>query len=297
MRSLLFVPGDSEKKLVKAIETEADCLLVDLEDSVVPDAKPAARDMTTAYLKEHMAREVRPELYVRINSLDTRFWEDDLAVVMAGRPEGLLMPKAANGEEVAQLSIALDLAESRVGLTSGTTKLIVLTTEVPMALLHMQSFIGASQRLQALTWGAEDLSAVLGSSTNRQPDGNWTSPYRLARDLCLITAAAGEVAAIDTVFTNYRDQDGLVHEAEEAARDGFAGKMAIHPAQVPVINAAFTPSAADVARAERIIAAFAEQGDVGVVGLGNEMLDRPHLRRAERILERARLGEVAKSRS
>ncbi|MEE9590390.1 MAG: CoA ester lyase [Hyphomicrobiaceae bacterium] len=297
MRSLLFVPGDSEKKLVKAIETEADCLLVDLEDSVVPDAKPAARDMTTAYLKEHMAREVRPELYVRINSLDTRFWEDDLAVVMAGRPEGLLMPKAANGEEVAQLSIALDLAESRVGLTPGTTKLIVLTTEVPMAILHMQSFIGASQRLQALTWGAEDLSAVLGSSTNRQPDGNWTSPYRLARDLCLITAAAGDVAAIDTVFTNYRDQDGLAREAQEAARDGFAGKMAIHPAQVPVINEAFTPSTEDVARAEGIVAAFAEQGDVGVVGLGNEMLDRPHLRRAERVLERARLGEASRSRS
>lgn len=295
MRSLLFVPGNDERKLGKSLDTDADCLLIDLEDSVAARAKPDARVTTAAFVAENLGRKRRPRLYVRINSLDTRFWEDDLATVMEARPEGLLLPKASGGEEVGQLSIALDLAEARAGIQTGTTSLIVLTTEVPNALLQMTSFINASRRTEALTWGAEDLSAVIGSRSTRDEEGNWTSPYRLARDLCLITAAAAGVSALDTVFTNYRDLKGLETEAVAAARDGFSGKMAIHPAQVPVINQAFTPSAEEVARAKRIVEAFSQHSDVGVVGLDNEMLDRPHLRRAERVLARARLGEVSKT--
>ena len=290
MRSLLFVPGDSDSKLAKALAAGADALILDLEDSVVAANKEAARWTTAGFLAQHRNLSERPKLYVRINSLDTVYWEDDLAAVMDAGPDGLVIPKAKSGDDVHQLSMALDLAEARAGHTHGVTRLVVLTTEVPAALLAMAGFIGASPRIEALTWGAEDLSVALGASASRDRHGHLTSPYRLARDLCLITAAAGGMTAIDTVYTNFRDLDGLAAEAIEAARDGFSGKLAIHPAQIAPINVAFTPSRVEIERAEEIVALFADAGEQGVIALDGEMLDAPHLARAERILERAKLA-------
>ncbi|MCB1548174.1 MAG: CoA ester lyase [Hyphomicrobiaceae bacterium] len=287
MRSLLFVPGDSERKLARSLSCGADILLIDLEDSVASAAKPTARGLSAEFIRAHLSLETRPRLYIRINSLDTAFWEQDLEQVMPAAPEGVLLPKARSGEDVHQLSIALASAESRSGLTHGATRILALTTEVPGSLLHMGSYVGQSSRLDGLTWGAEDLAAQIGSLSNRTPDGQYTSPYRLVRDLCLITAAAAGAAAIDSVYVNFRDPDGLRREAEEAARDGFTAKMAIHPDQVAIINEVFTPSPAEIARAERIVGAFAAAGDAGVVSLDGIMLDRPHLTLARRTLKRA----------
>ncbi len=300
MRSLLFVPADDEKKLAKALGVGADALILDLEDSVAPQRKEPARWMAADFLAEHRAREDRPRLYVRINSLETAHWEEDLAAVMDAGPDGLVIPKARGGDDVHQLSLALDLAEARADRPHGATRLIVLATEVPEAILSLETFVGASPRLAALTWGAEDLSVALGASEVRQSDGRWTSPYRLVRDLCLLTAAAARVPAIDTVHTDFRDLEGLEREAREAARDGFSGKLAIHPSQVPAINVAFTPGAEEIARAREVVALFENagsdneggEGARGVVAHEGVMLDAPHLARAERVLERARLAGV-----
>jgi citrate lyase subunit beta/citryl-CoA lyase len=289
MRSLLFVPGDSERKLAKALVAGADALILDLEDSVAGDRKPAARGMAKEFLAaaRAAAAEPRPRLYVRINGLATRDWQDDLAGIVGAQPDGIVLPKARSGEDVHQLSVALGHAEERAGLPGGASRIIALATEVPASLLLLHTYIGASLRLEGLTWGAEDLSVALGSATTREADGSRTSPYRLARDLTLITAAAAGALAIDTVYIAFRDIGGLRQEAEAAARDGFTAKLAIHPDQVPVINAAFTPTLAAVARAEEIVRLFAANPDAGVVTLDGEMLDRPHLLRAERTLARA----------
>jgi citrate lyase subunit beta/citryl-CoA lyase len=289
MRSLLFIPADDEKKLGKGLSTGADVLLLDLEDAVSAPRKGPARTLCAQYLAETRPREGRPLLYVRINALDTPYWEEDLAGVIPGRPDGLLLPKARSGEDVHKLSIALHHAEERAGAPQGETRIIALTTEVPVSLLHMHTYVGASTRLAGLTWGAEDLSAALGARSNREADGRaWTSPYRLARDLCLVTAAAAEVAAIDTVFVNIRDGEGLRAEAIEAARDGFTAKMAIHPGQVAAINEAFTPSAEEVALSEEIVQVFADNPDAGVAAIRGQMVDRAHVARAERLLARAK---------
>lgn len=291
MRSLLFVPADSPAKLAKALGAGADALILDLEDSVAPASKPAARTSAAAFLDEHRAAAVRPRFYVRVNALDTPYAMDDIAAIVPHGPDGLVLPKARGGEDVHRASIAIGHAEQTAGLKDHATSLVVLATEVAVALLNMSTFPGSSSRLEALTWGAEDLSSALGARANRDETGAFTSPYRLARDLCLITASAAGVPAIDTVYPAYKDLDGLRRECEAASRDGFDGKLAIHPAQVPVINEAFTPGAAELARARAIVEAFAQAGDgVGVVGLGGDMLDRPHLVRAERVLERGKLA-------
>jgi citrate lyase subunit beta/citryl-CoA lyase len=288
MRSLLFIPADDERKLAKGAGSGADALILDLEDAVSLPRKPAARTLARQYIGEAVQREQRPLIYVRINDLQTPLWEDDLAGVMGGRPDGILLPKARSGEDVHTLSIALDHAERHAGTPPGSTRIIALTTEVPVSLLNMPSYIGASSRLAGLTWGAEDLSAAIGARSNREADGRtWTSPYRLARDMCLFTAVSGGVEPIDTVFVNYRDEEGLRLEAQEAARDGFTAKMAIHLNQVAVINAAFTPSPVEVARSEAIVKLFADNPDAGTLGLDGEMVDRAHVARAERILARA----------
>ena len=292
MRSFLFVPGDSQKKLEKALGTGADALILDLEDSVGLANKDDARKITREFIDAHSKDEGTPRLYVRINDLETPYWEGDLEAIVEGAPFGIMLPKARSGEDVHRLSIALDHLESRAGVEVGHIGLIVLTTEVPIALLQMASFVDASTRTRALTWGAEDLSAVVGSRTNRKENGDYTSPYRLARDLCLMTAAAAKVDAIDTVYTNFRDLDGLKRECDEAARDGFSSKMAIHPHQVAVINEAFTPSDAEILHAKDIINAFDDAENGGVVSLDGEMLDRPHLKLAQRILERAKAAEA-----
>jgi citrate lyase subunit beta/citryl-CoA lyase len=212
-----------------------------------------------------------------------------VAGVVAAKPHGILLPKASSGEDVHKLSIALHHEEERAGIPAGSTRIIALATETPLSLLQLHTYVEASARLEALTWGAEDLSAALGARSNREDDGRaWTSPYRLARDLTLFAAGAAKVQAIDTVFVNFRDLDGLRAECREAVRDGFTGKMAIHPGQVAIINEAFTPTREEIALSEEIVQAFAAAPEAGVLAIRGHMVDRPHLARAERILARAR---------
>lgn len=290
MRSLLFVPGDSERKLAKAFEAGADVLLVDLEDSVAPGRKAAARETAAAFVADAVRRSPRPLVYVRLNALDTGLLDDDLAVLMPAAPDGVMLPKAGGGTDVQALDVRLQVAEARAGLADGSTRIVAIATETAAALFTLGSYRGASARLSGLTWGAEDLSADVGASAARDASGAYTDLFRQARALTLAGAVAAGVVPIDTVFTAFRDEDGLRAEAEAAARDGFLAKMAIHPAQVPVINRAFTPSDEAIARARAIVEAFAAAGGAaatGVVGLEGEMLDRPHLVRAERLIARA----------
>jgi len=287
MRSLLFIPGDDERKLAKGVGCGADALILDLEDAVSAPRKAAARAVTQQYIAATRALEPRPLLYVRLNALDTPYWEDDLAGVMGSRPDGVLLPKARSGGDVHTLSIALNHAEEHAGVARGATRIIVITTEVPVSLLQMHTYVGSSSRLAGLSWGAEDLSAVFGAKANREADGAWTSPYQLARNLCLITASAADVQPIDTVFVDLRDMQGFRVEARIAARDGFTAKMAIHPAQVPIINELFTPTAEEVGLAQEIVQLFAQNPNAGTLAFRGQMLDRAHVARAERILARA----------
>ncbi|MBB4301683.1 citrate lyase subunit beta/citryl-CoA lyase [Rhodobium orientis] len=290
MRSLLFVPGDSPRKLEKALGSGADVLLLDLEDSVALSAKEGARKTVADFLTAHLGDADRPLLYVRVNALDTGLTDADLDAVMASTPDGIMLPKAISGRDVSHLDAKLAVREATFGTEDGATRIVVVATETAASLFHMGTYRQCSQRLAGLTWGAEDLSADIGAAANRDGTGAYLEPFRLARSLALFAAVAAEVPPIDTVFTAFRDTEGLEAECRAAARDGFTGKMAIHPAQVPVINAVFTPSDEDIAAAKRIAAAFAGAGDVGVVGIDGEMVDRPHLRRAEKLLERARLA-------
>ena len=292
MRSLLFVPADSEKKMARGAISGADALIIDLEDSVAAANKPSARKLAAAFLAEMRARPARPRLYVRINPIDTAYWRDDLAGVMAAAPDGLLQPKPRSGADITTLAAALDAAERQHGLGAGQTRLLALAPEIPLTLVNMHTFVDVSPRLEGLTWGAEDLSAVVGSQSTREADGRtWTAPYQLARNLCLMTAAAGGRQAIDTIYANFRDIEGMTLEARLAARDGFTAKMAIHPDQVAPINDAFTPSAAEIGWAREVVAVFAANPDAGTLALRGQMLDRPHLMRAQRILARVRTAE------
>jgi citrate lyase subunit beta/citryl-CoA lyase len=290
MRSLLFVPGDSPRKLSKGVESGADALILDLEDSVAGDRKAEARATSLAFLKDIGKAARRPRLLVRVNGLDTGLTDDDLDAVVAGRPDAILLPKAEGGPSVIHLDAKLAVREALAGLPDGAIGIMAIATETAAALFAAGTYAGASARLSALTWGAEDLSADIGAETNRDADGNFTGPFRLARSLCVAAAAAAKVAALDTVFVDFRNADGLRREAEEARRDGFVGKLAIHPGQVAVINEVFTPSPAEIAKAEAVIAAFAAAPGVGVVGIGGVMYDRPHLERAKRLLARANIS-------
>jgi citrate lyase subunit beta / citryl-CoA lyase len=287
MRSLLFVPGDSPRKLAKGLESAADALILDLEDSVANDRKAEARKITLGFLKEVGTAARRPRLLVRVNSLDTGLTDADLDAIVAGRPDAILLPKAEGRPSVVELDAKLAAREARAGLANGAIGIMAIATETAAALFAAGTYAGASPRLSALTWGAEDLSADIGAETNRDADGNFTGPFRLARSLCVAAAAAAKVAALDTVFVDFRNPDGLRREAEEARRDGFVGKLAIHPGQVATINAVFTPAPAEIAKAEAVIAAFAAAPGVGVVGINGVMYDRPHLERAKRLLARA----------
>ncbi|MBV9567446.1 MAG: CoA ester lyase, partial [Hyphomicrobiales bacterium] len=241
MRSLLFVPGDSEKKFAKALASRADALILDLEDSISPTAKEGARKTARAAIAEARKKKTRPLIYVRVNSLDSGFLEADLDAVTPARPDGIMLPKARGGQDVMQLSTKLAVREAESDLPDGEIAILPIATESAAALFNMGSYAGASRRLSALTWGAEDLSADVGASANRLTDGAYTDPYRLARALALFAATAAEIAPIDTVFVNFRDREGLATECDAARRDGFIGKLAIHPDQVATINAAFTP--------------------------------------------------------
>lgn len=291
MRSLLFAPGDTPKKLDKAFGIGADAVIADLEDSVAATRKGEAQRTTLAFLHERRAAPDRPLLYVRINGFDTPYWESDLDAVMTGAPDGILLPKCRGGSDVALLDSRIAVREALHGIEDGKTRILVLATETAASLFGAGTYAGSSPRLAGVAWGAEDLAADVGATTNRN-DGDWTEPFRLARNLCLFGAAAARVDAIDTVHADFRDLAGLSTECEMAARDGFAGKLAIHPAQVAPINEAFTPPPAAIDRARRIVAAFSGSGETGVTSLDGQMLDQPHLKAAERLLARA--GEQKK---
>jgi citrate lyase subunit beta/citryl-CoA lyase len=288
MRSLLFVPADSGRKLDKAMSSGADALIVDLEDSIALDGKTRAREAAAAFLKEAMASAARPYLMVRVNGLATGLTDGDLDAVAAAKPDAIMLPKAEGGAAVIHADAKLAVREAKNDLPDGYIKILPIATETAAALFVAGTFAGASRRLIGLTWGAEDLSAELGARANRDADGRFLDPYRLARALCLAGAAAASVAAIDTVFVDFRNSTGFRRECEEAARDGFTGKMAIHPAQVPIINDVFTPSGEAIAQAQAVVAAFAAAPGAGVVGIGGVMYDRPHLQRAKQLLARAR---------
>lgn len=292
MRSLLFVPGDSERKLEKGFGAEADVVIVDLEDSVAPQNKEAARATAAAFIAARR-RETGPAVYIRVNDLSTGLTDDDLAALVPARPDGIMLPKSNSGQDVQRLAAKLRVAEAEAGLQDGTTRIVPIISETAAGVLAGASYAGASGRLAGLTWGAEDLSAAIGARAARDGHGRYTDVFRLARAMTILAAGAAEVAAIDTVFPNFRDMAAFEAECREAERDGFTGKMAIHPAQVPVINAAFTPSREAVEHSAAVVAAFEAAGNPGVVGIDGKMYDRPHLRLAERLLARARAAGVS----
>jgi citrate lyase subunit beta/citryl-CoA lyase len=287
MRSLLFVPADSPKKLDKAMASGADALIVDLEDSIAIDGKARARHSAAAFLQEAVPSKSRPYLLVRVNGLQTGLIDDDLDAVAAAKPDAIMLPKAEGGASVIHADAKLAVREANNDLPDGHIKILPIATETAAALFVAGTFAGASERLLALSWGAEDLSAELGAGANRDPQGRWLDPYRLARVLCLAGAASARVPAIDTVYIDFRNSDGFRRECEEASRDGFLGKLAIHPAQVPIINELFAPSAKAIDHARAVVEAFAANPGAGVVGIGGVMYDRPHLARAEQMLGRA----------
>jgi citrate lyase subunit beta / citryl-CoA lyase len=290
MRSFLFVPADSERKLAKGAESGADAIILDLEDSVAAERKAGARETALAYLKQLAPETKRPRLVVRVNALDTGLTDADLDAVVAGRPDMILLPKTEGGPAVIHLDAKLTAREALHGLPEGSIKILALATETAASLFLCGTYRDASARLIGITWGAEDLSAELGSETNRDADGRFTSPYLLARNLSLAAAASARVQAIDTVYADFRNMEGLREEAIEARRDGFTAKMAIHPAQVAIINAVFTPAADEIAKAQAVVAAFTADPSAGVVAIGGVMYDRPHLTRAERLLARVKPG-------
>ena len=286
LRSLLFVPGDSEKKLAKSISTSADALILDLEDSVSPDRTAIARSMVAEFLKAHGQRQ--QQLWVRINPLQTPLALHDLVAVMAGKPDGIMLPKPLNGLHAQQLDHYLSALETREGLALGSTRIIPVATEVAGALFDLQSYAGATPRLQGLTWGAEDLATAVGATSNRDASGEFTFTYKLARSLCLLASAHAEVQAIDTLSVDFKDMKALAADVQNARREGFSGKLAIHPDQVEVINQGFTPSAHDLSHAQRIVDAFAQAQGAGAVQLDGKMVDKPHLTQALRLLQLSR---------
>ena len=287
-RSWLFAPADSDRKMEKAAGGPADAVIFDLEDSVALANKPAARERTRAFLESATERE---RLWVRINPLDSGMALDDLAQVMPGRPGGIMLPKSAGRADLEQLSHYLSALEVANGITQGSTKVIALVTETASAMFTTGEYRGTypgSDRLVAMSWGAEDLSSALGSSQRTLPDGSYAPLYELARNLCLLGAVAAEVAPIETIMADFRDLEGLKSRAEMLRRSGFRGMLAIHPAQVEVINAAFTPGEEELARAREIVDLFAANPDAGTIGHEGAMLDRPHLLQAQALLAMAR---------
>lgn len=287
MRSWLFAPGDSDKKMVKAAAGEADVVIFDLEDAVAAENKPLARTMVHEFLAANTDRQER--LWVRINPFDGPYTLGDLAAIMPGRPGGIMLPKVYGRADVEKLDHCLSALEVANGIAEGTTPVIVLVTETAEAMFHTGDYKDAP-RVIALTWGAEDLADSIGASSNRNPDGSYSFTYELARSLTVLGAATAGVAAIETIQGDFRDLEGLKARAEQVRRDGFRGMLAIHPAQVEVINAAFTPSAEEIAEAREVAAVFAANPGVGTIGWNGGMLDRPHLSRAQALLAQVSEG-------
>jgi citrate lyase subunit beta/citryl-CoA lyase len=284
-RSWLFAPGDSGKKMEKAAAGSADIVLIDLEDAVADSEKPTARTMVLDFLKSQQSGHER--LWVRVNPLDGPHTLADLVAVMPGRPGGIMLPKACGRPDVERLDHYLSALEAANGIEQGATKVIVLATETAAAMFTTGDYAGAP-RVVALTWGAEDLAASIGASENYTPDGAYSFTFELARSLCLLGAAAAGVAPIDTIQGDFRDLDGLRKRAEMVRRSGYRGMLAIHPAQVDVINEAFAPNADELAAAQEIVDLFAANPGVGAIGYKGGMLDRPYLARAQQLLKLAR---------
>ena len=272
-RSWLFVPADSDRKIAKAIESAADAIIFDLEDSVVPAQKAAARDILKGLPKHSNG----PEWWVRINPLGSEFHKDDLKLLGSAYVHGIVLPKAESGADITQLAHR-----------TGAIPVHAIVSETAASLFNLLSYRDPASPLAAMSWGAEDLSSALGATSKYDSDGSLSFTYRMARSLCLAGAVAAGVQPVDGVFADFKDDEGLRAEAEAARREGFTGKLAIHPAQVAIINAAFTPSKDDIAHAEEIVAAFEAHPDAGVLSVAGKMVDRPHLVQARRVLERLR---------
>ncbi len=281
IRSWLFAPGDSDRKMTKAIEGAADRVILDLEDAVAEANKAQGRQLVHGALQSHVAD--RSRLYVRVNPLDGPHTLDDLVAVMPGRPGGIVLPKVYGREDVETLDKYLAALEVANGIERGATEVLVLVTETAQSMFHCGDFKGAP-RLAGMTWGAEDLADSVGARTNTQADGSYRPTYELARSLCLLGAATAGAAAIETIEADFRDLAKVQHRAERVRQDGFRGMLAIHPAQVDVINRAFTPSEDEIAEAREIVALFAANPGAGTIGFRGSMLDRPHLSRARYLL-------------
>ena len=287
MRSWLFVPGDSQPKLDKVADFGADVVIVDLEDAVAPPAKPQARIMAREWLQQGARTPGGPARWVRINPLDTPLWREDVAAIMPGRPQGIVVPKAAGPEQLQALVGELVAQEQRHGIEQGSTRILPLVSETPAAALGISAYATiAVPRLAGLTWGAEDLSAAIGAARKRDADGRWTDTFRFVRSQVLLAAHARNIMAVDTLHAEFRDLAGLERAASESYADGFTGMLAIHPSQVAVINAAFTPGEDEIAQARAIVNAFSAHPGVGALSLDGRMLDQPHLEQARRLLER-----------
>lgn len=282
LRSMLFVPGDSARKFAKAARCGADALILDLEDAVAPSQKDVARIHVAGLLDDRSAHDW--SFFVRINPLDSGLAEADLAAVVKAGLDGILLPKANGAEDVVTLAAMLDRLETAAGLVIGTVKVAVVATETPRAMFNLGSYASAPPRLVALTWGAEDLAAAIGAVSNKEDDGAWTSPYVQARALCLYAAAAAEVLAIDTLYVDFRDDAGLDLDCRRSRRDGFTGRIAIHPDQVATINHAFRPTDAEIDIARRVVDAFDAQPTAGALAIDGKMYDIPHLKAARKTL-------------
>jgi citrate lyase subunit beta / citryl-CoA lyase len=282
LRSLLFVPGDSERKFARAKDCGADALILDLEDSVAPPEKAKARAQVAGLIENEPKRDW--SFFVRINALDTGLALDDLAAVVKPGLDALLIPKVNGAADLERIAHYLDALEAKACMGSGSVRLAIVATETPKAMFALGSYAPPHPRLIALTWGSEDLSAALGAADNKERDGSWTSPYEFARAQCLFAASAAEVLGIDTVYTDFRDLEGLERDCWRSRRDGFVGRLAIHPDQVAAINRAYAPSEAEVAHARRIVAAFDANPGAGTLGVDGKMVDIPHLKAARKIL-------------
>jgi len=283
LRSMLFVPADSERKLEKALQSRADALILDLEDAVAPARKPLARQAAAAWVQAQ-ASALSAQLYVRINPLDSGLALGDLAAIVVPGLAGIMLPKTRSAADVTLLAHYLDVLEAKAGIAQGTVRIVPVATETAPAMLTMASFVAGMPRLAGITWGAEDLSAAIGAISNQDEDGQLSPLYQLANSLCLCAAASASVPAIDTVYVDFRDPQGLAKACAQSRRRGFRGRIAIHPDQVDVINEAFTPSAKEREHAQRVINAFAAQPDAGAVSLDGLMLDMPHLKQARQTL-------------
>lgn len=285
LRSLLFVPGDSDRKFDKAAQCGADVLICDLEDAVAPSQKASARKRVSHWIDK--AGDVAPALFVRVNALDTGLTENDLASIVRPGLSGIMVPKANGAHDLGTICSLIDPLERTAGMAQNAIRVVVVATETPAAMFALGSYAPPHPRLAGLTWGAEDLGAAIGITSNKEPDGSWTFPFQVARAQCLFAAANAGVAPIDTLYADFRNTEGLEADCRMARRDGFTGRIAIHPDQVETINRCFSPSEQEIAEARKIVSAFADNPDAGTLGIDGKMYDIPHLKAAQKTLAAA----------